>query len=79
MSKRKHDSVFSFSCLGGDASIDISKISRVLYEPPRVVFNPEEPELWPVEIIYNNGQQQTFYFDSEASVLEFNQNFHRIR
>jgi hypothetical protein len=79
MSKRKHDSLFSFSCLGGDASVDTSKISRVLYEPPRVVFNPEEPELWPVEIIYKDGQQQTYYFDSEESVLEFNHNFMRIQ
>jgi hypothetical protein len=77
MSKRKHDSLFSFSCLGGDASIDLKKIMSMSFEPPRVVFNPEEPELWPVQINYKDGQSQVYYFDSEDSVLEFESDIRR--
>ena len=77
MSKRKHDSLFSFSCLGGDATINLKKIKSISFEPPRVVFNPEEPSLWPVEINFKDDQSQIYYFDSEESVLQFDSDIRR--
>jgi hypothetical protein len=71
MPKRAHTPIFEFSSLSGQSCIDLSKITNILYQTPRCVYNPEEPDLWPVQITFHDGQRQIYYFHSQDDVIDF--------